>query len=206
MCSREAETTLSARCIVGVDEVGRGCLAGPVTVCACHIPLDVDVRGVKDSKQLSERQREALFRQLTTHPRVKFAVVSLPAAEIDRLNILQATLEAMRQAVVHLLDEDHVPVDVVWVDGNQKPPNLEHRVPVQTIPHGDQTHYPIAAASIIAKVTRDRLMREYDNMYPGYGLAQHKGYPTGQHKEALETLGITPLHRRSFRGVKHLVH
>jgi len=203
MCTREEEDQClrtGSRCVVGVDEVGRGCLAGPVTVCACHIPLDVNIPGIKDSKQLSEKQRNALYSQLTSDPRVKYSVVSIPPERIDEINILHATLEGMKNSVENLQRE--VAVDTVLIDGNQIPKTFPRNLKVKAIVKGDCKCTCIGAASIIAKVTRDRLMTQYESQYPGYGFEQHKGYPTKQHKEALSHRGATPIHRRSFRGVE----
>jgi len=180
--------------VAGVDEVGRGPLAGPVVTAAVILDPNKPIVGLNDSKKLSEKRREEL------EPIIKKNVLawSLGRAEveeIDQINILQATLLAMKRAVEGLSVE---PTHAL-VDGN-KAPNL--KCPVTTIIKGDQSEAAIAAASILAKVARDREMQEMDTLYPGYGLAQHKGYPTKQHQQALLDLGVTAIHRRSFKPVK----
>lgn len=182
--------------IAGVDEVGRGSLFGPVVAAAVILPYEATHQlislGVQDSKQLSARQREALYPEITAIAvDCKIAIASV--AEIDRLNILQATLLAMHRAIHKL-----VPLpSMCLIDGNQRIPNL--MIPQQTIVKGDQTSCEIAAASIVAKVWRDRLIVRLAQRYPGYDLAANKGYGSQRHRAALLELGVSAQHRRSFR-------
>jgi ribonuclease HII len=183
--------------VAGVDEAGRGPLAGPVIAAAVILDPDNPVCGLKDSKQLTQLRREALYLEITQKS-LAWAVGRSSVEEIDRLNILQATLLAMQRAVVMLSP----PAQRVLVDGNQCP-RLD--CPVEAVVRGDSTVAAISAASIIAKVTRDREMVELDRCYPGYGLARHKGYPSREHLLALQSLGVTPLHRRSYAPVRKLL-
>lgn len=180
--------------IAGVDEAGRGPLAGPVVAAAVILPLDHGIVGLTDSKKLSEQQRNVLF-DIIIATASAYAIESATAQEIDDMNILQASLLAMRRAVLNL----KMKPDLVLVDGNQTP---EIPYPAQAIIKGDLTEESISAASILAKVTRDREMCVMDERYPGYGFRQHKGYPTKAHCEALKTLGVTKIHRRTFGPVK----
>ena len=204
MCTRDEETKLTSqgfKCIIGADECGTGTLAGPVTVCACYIPPSVQIPGINDSKKLSPKRREALYDALTQHPDVKYAIVHVGNDIIDQINILQSRFEGFYQAYLQL--KKQVPdIDLVLLDGNQSPPQLAQEMKVHTVVGGDGLCYCIGAASILAKVTRDRLMVEYDKQYPGYGLAGHKGYHTAQHVQSIQTLGATPIHRKTFKGVK----
>lgn len=181
--------------IVGVDEVGRGCLFGPVVAAAVILPnaalLGLGAAGLTDSKALSHTQREALDWQIRGQA-LGWALGLATVAEIDRLNILQASLLAMKRAVQKL----SLSPQVCWVDGNQPIPGLAW--PQRTIVNGDRLEPNISAASILAKVWRDRLMARLAERYPGYGLEHNKGYGTRSHRAALEARGITPLHRRSF--------
>jgi ribonuclease HII len=180
-----------------VDEAGRGPLAGPVIAAAVMLDPENPVCGLKDSKQLTQSRREALYLEITRKA-VAWAVGRAGVEEIDRLNILQASLLAMQRAVVMLSPAPHY----VLVDGNQCP-RLD--CPVEAVVRGDSTVAAISAASIIAKVTRDREMVEMDRRYPGYGLARHKGYPSREHLLALQRLGVTPLHRRSYAPVRRVL-
>jgi len=177
--------------ICGVDEAGRGPLAGPVVAAAVILPAGFDARGVADSKKLTESQREACFERITRKC-LGFGVGRCDPEVIDEINILQATFHAMRQALGQLA---HVP-EIVLVDGNQRIPNL--KIPQQAIIQGDGSVVAIACASIIAKVTRDRIMREYHRQHPEYGFDQHKGYPTAQHRANIARYGVLPIHRKSF--------
>lgn len=188
---------IPGRHIAGVDEAGRGPLAGPVIAAAVILDPENPVNGLKDSKQLTPSRREALYLEITQKA-LAWAVGRAGVEEIDRLNILQATLLAMRRAVVMLGPAAHY----VLVDGNQCP-HLD--CPVEAVVRGDSTIAAISAASIIAKVTRDREMDEMDRRYPGYGLARHKGYASREHLQALQRLGVTPLHRRSYAPVRKLL-
>lgn len=183
--------------IAGVDEVGRGPLAGPVVAAAVILNDDHPIEELKDSKKLTEKKRETLY-TLITEQCLCYAIGSVSHTEIDRLNIHNASLLAMQRAVNAL---KKIP-DQVLVDG-KFPPELP--MPTTAIIKGDQTVPVISAASIIAKVTRDRELVEYDKQYPGYGFAQHKGYPTAAHIEAIQRLGITPIHRLSYGPVKKLL-
>ncbi len=183
--------------LAGVDEAGRGPLAGPVIAAAVILDPENPVDGLRDSKQLTARRRESLYEEITGTA-IAWSVGRADVEEIDRINILQATLQAMRRAVEQL-----VPAAThVLVDGNQCPPLT---CPVEAIVKGDSKVAAISAASIIAKVTRDREMIEMDGLYPGYGLAGHKGYPSSAHLEALQRLGVTPIHRRSYAPVRRLL-
>lgn len=183
--------------LAGVDEAGRGPLAGPV--CAAAVVLDPErpISGLADSKQLREAERERLGDLIQTRS-LSWALGWASVAEIDELNILQASLLAMRRAVVGLARCPRL----VLVDGNHCPP-----LPCEARPvvGGDRTVAAISAASILAKVARDRLMRDLDHQYPGYGFARHKGYPTRVHLQALASLGVTPIHRRGYAPVRRLL-
>lgn len=181
--------------LAGIDEAGRGPLAGPVVAAACIIPKGVLFAHVNDSKKLTSKKRQLLFQRLTTDPKVVFAVGIIDSQEIDRINIYQATIQAMWQAIHKLT----IYPDCLLVDGMRLPhPTL----PCKGIVKGDQLSQSIAAASIIAKETRDQLMREYHHQWPLYGFGQHKGYATAQHLEALRLYGPCPIHRRSFDPIK----
>lgn len=178
--------------VIGVDEAGRGPLAGPVVAAAVLLDPDCIPHGIDDSKKLSEIDRARLHDMLIGCARIGVGIASV--AEIDEINILQASLLAMSRAV----DALGAPPVMVLVDGNQKP-RWQH--PCRTVVGGDALSLSIAAASIIAKVTRDRMMVAHDGEHPGYGWRTNKGYGTREHLEALRVLGPTPLHRRSFAPV-----
>ncbi|KAF0683363.1 Aste57867_24575 [Aphanomyces stellatus] len=183
--------------VVGVDEAGRGPLAGPVVAAACYVPLDVTFEGIYDSKQLNEAQRELLFEQLTTHKDVHYAVHINSPARIDEINILQATLESMTKSVEGLA----IKADYALIDGNKMPPL---KIPGEFVIKGDGKVFAIAAASIIAKVTRDRIMVDYDKQWPAYNFAQHKGYGTRAHMAAIHKHGASPIHRMTFAPLNQL--
>ncbi len=183
--------------IAGVDEVGRGPLAGPVCAAAAVLPTKFRHKVLNDSKQLTERQREEIHAELTSHPDILWCCVLVEVEEIDRINILQATHVAMRRALEGLACE----ADAVLIDGLPVPRIPGHQ---RALVKGDSLSFSIAAASVIAKVTRDRLMRELAMQYPMYGFDQHKGYGTPRHLEALRLHGPCPLHRRSFSPVAQL--
>jgi ribonuclease HII len=183
--------------IAGVDEVGRGPLAGPVVAAAVILDPSRPIEGLADSKKLTEKRRESLAEQIRMRSLV-WALGRAEVEEIDRINILQASLLAMQRAVEAL----GIQPDQALVDGN-KLPRLS--CPAEAIVGGDGSVAEISAASIIAKVARDLEMVELDARYPGYGLAKHKGYPTKQHLEALGSLGVSPIHRRSFGPVKRIL-
>lgn len=180
--------------LAGVDEVGRGPLAGDVVAAAVILDPARPIEGLADSKKLTEKKRERLFDEIRERA-LSFAIARATVEEIDRLNILHASLLAMRRAVEQL----SVQPEFVLVDGNRKP---DWSYPCETVVKGDGRVAAIGAASILAKVTRDREMVALDRMHPGYGLAGHKGYPTKAHLEALERLGPSPIHRRSFGPVR----
>ena len=188
--------------IAGVDEAGRGPLAGPVVAAAVYFPIvwiragvPAALTGLNDSKQLSASQRERFFETLTTLPEVRFGIAAVDAATIDAINILQATHQAMNAALAALAPPpEHALVDGLFV--------ASLRWPQTALVKGDARSFSIAAASVLAKVTRDRQMLAYDRQFPGYGFAQHKGYGTAQHLAALARLGPCPLHRRSFAPVR----
>jgi ribonuclease HII len=176
----------------GVDEAGRGPWAGPVVAAAVILDAQCIPQGLNDSKKLTEAKREALFGPIMKAASVGVGIVD--AQEIDEINILQATYKAMAKAISALT----TPPSLALIDGNRAPPLS---ICTQTIIGGDAKCLAIAAASIIAKVTRDRLMHRYDRQFPGYGFAQHKGYGTVLHAAALQKLGPCPIHRRSFKPV-----
>ena len=174
--------------IAGVDEAGRGPLAGPVVTACCMLPLDEMIDGINDSKKVSEKKREKLFDLITQK-----AVYSISIAncdEIDDINILNATKKAMTECI----EKMSVRPELVIVDAV----DLKVSVPIKSIIKGDATSYNVAGASILAKVTRDRIMREMDALYPEYGFAKHKGYGTKEHIDALIKYGPCPIHRYSF--------
>ena len=181
--------------LAGVDEVGRGPLAGPVVAAAVLLDAAAPIEGLRDSKALSARRRESLA-EVIREQALSWAVGRAEVEEVDRLNVLQASLLAMRRAVEGL----KVAPQAVLVDGRHCP---LLNVPVQAIVGGDNRVPAISAASILAKVVRDKEMMECDRRYPGYGFARHKGYATRAHLQALQRLGASPLHRRSFAPVRH---
>lgn len=185
-------------CVAGVDEAGCGPLAGPVVAAAVVFPcgwlqtgLFSKLRGLNDSKQLDHEQREKFFSAITSHPEIRYAIATMDVEMIDRINIRQAAWRAMNQALDQIQPRpEHVLVDglrIRWLP-----------YPQTALVDGDCKSYSIAAASVLAKVTRDRLMLEYDKQYPGYGFAEHKGYSTPKHYAAIRELGPCPIHRRSF--------
>lgn len=183
--------------VAGVDEAGRGPLAGPVVAAAVILAPDRLLPGIRDSKKLSEARRESLYADITAGA-FAWSVGRADVGEIDNLNILQATMLAMQRAVQGLAPA----AEYVLVDGNRLP-SLACRA--EAIVRGDSLVPAISAASILAKVTRDREMRSMDERYPGYGFAQHKGYPSRMHLEALQRLGVTAIHRRSYAPVRKLL-
>ena len=183
--------------VAGVDEVGRGPLAGPVVAAAVILDPERPIAGLADSKQLSEKRREALS-ELILEQALAWQIARAEVEEIDRINILQASLLAMGRAVEAL---DPL-AELALIDGNRCPPLP---CPSRAVVKGDSRVAAISAASIIAKVARDREMVELDREYPGYGLARHKGYPSRQHLQALQTLGVTPIHRRSYAPVRRVL-
>ncbi len=185
--------------IAGVDEVGRGPLAGPVVTAAVILsPHDPMLGQYRDSKRVSEKKRLKIYHHLCRHA-VSYAVAQASLEEIETLNILHATMVAMKKAVLAL----HIMPSSVVVDGNRVPESMP--VPTTAVIGGDDSVQEIAAASIIAKVVRDRLMRAYDFKYPEYGFAQHKGYGTKVHMEALNKYGVSVIHRKTFAPIAKLL-
>lgn len=182
--------------VAGVDEAGRGPLAGPVVASAVILHPDRPIEGLRDSKRLSAARRDTLY-ELICDRALAWATGSASVAEIDSLNILQATMLAMQRAVAGLQPA----AEYALIDGNRCP-DLD--CPAQAIVRGDSLVAAISAASILAKVTRDREMLTLDASYPGYGFASHKGYPSKAHLEALERLGVLPVHRRTFAPVRRV--
>ncbi|MDT8317689.1 MAG: ribonuclease HII [bacterium] len=182
------------RSIAGIDEAGRGPLAGPVVAAAVILPGGLQMPGVNDSKKLTAQKREALFDVVMKNATATGVGIAQPE-EIDGINILQATLKAMIRAV----DKLKTSPDYLIIDGINA---IDRDIPQQAIKKGDSLSISIAAASIIAKVTRDRMMLKYDKEYPSYGFASHKGYGSKIHREAIADLGPCPIHRKTFAGVK----
>lgn len=183
--------------LAGIDEAGRGPLAGPVVAACVHIPQHLFIDGVNDSKKMTEKQRERLFDLLINHPEIYTAVGIVDACEIDKINILQAAIKAMQMAYQNM----SLKIDHLLVDGVQ----LYLNVPARRIIRGDATSHLIAAASIIAKVTRDRIMNDYDQKWPEYGFKGHKGYGTLKHREALLEYGPCEIHRVTFEPIKSIL-
>ena len=179
--------------IAGIDEVGRGPLAGPVVAAAVILPMDFEIVGINDSKQLSSEKREELFDVIQKHA-IAIGIGIKDQDIIDDVNIYQATKLAMLEAVQKLPQNP----DYLFIDAMRLPTSI----PQESIIKGDSKSLSIAAASIVAKVTRDRMMSEYDRLYPGYGFARNSGYGTKIHLEGLEKLGVCPIHRRSFAPVR----
>lgn len=183
-------TDLGYHAICGVDEAGRGPLCGPVVAAACILPMNVQIDGLNDSKKLTEKKREALF-DVIMDKAVACSVASASVEEIDAFNILEATLLAMRRAIAGL----SVPADMALIDGNI---DRDFPLPAKAIIHGDATSPSIAAASILAKVTRDRMCVDLDAQYPMYGILKNKGYGSKEHMDALRKYGPSPIHRKKF--------
>ncbi len=190
-----AKRELGYRCICGVDEAGRGPLAGPVFAAAVILPEDYEIEGINDSKKLSEKKREKLFDEIIEHA-LAYSIQSCDNKIIDEINILAATMLAMKNAVENL----GLRPDIVFVDGNRLP-NLD--VPAECVVKGDATSANIAAASILAKVSRDRFMCEMDKKYPEYCFKKHKGYPTKLHYEKIREFGPSDIHRVTFLKKLH---
>ena len=177
--------------ICGVDEAGRGPLAGPVCAAAVILPPDCIIDGLNDSKKISEKKREMLFEQIIQKA-VSYSDAYGTLEEIEKYNILEATYLAMNRAIDGLSQK----ADFALIDGNRIPKNI--KIPCETVVKGDSKSCSVAAASILAKVTRDRLMLEYDKKYPQYNFAKHKGYGTKAHYEAIKEYGVCEIHRLSF--------
>ena len=191
------ECAYTGQLLAGVDEVGRGPLAGPVVAAAVILDPDKPIIGLADSKKLSEKKREFLFTEIIEKA-IAWSITRASVEEIDELNILHASMLAMRRAVEHLSPAP----EYVLVDGNRCP---EMAFPCEAVVKGDARVEAIAAASILAKVSRDREMVELDSVYPGYGLAKHKGYPTKAHLEAIDLLGVNSLYRKTFGPVARIL-
>lgn len=190
--------TLGYKYVAGVDEAGRGPLAGPVYAAAVIFAEGTVIEGVNDSKKLNEKKREQLF-DVIIEKALAYKIVSVDEREIDRINILNASLKAFSLAVDGLSQKP----DYVLFDGNRAPKDMT--IPYEAVVKGDAKVQAIAAASILAKVARDRYITEMDKIYPQYGFADHKGYPTKDHKEAVALYGPSPIHRLTFRGVSEYV-
>ena len=177
-------------CVCGVDEAGRGPLCGPVVAAACILPTGLYIEGLNDSKKLTAKKIEVLFEKIIENA-LAYCIAEASVEEIDELNILEADMLAMRRAVEGL----SLKADYALIDGN-----VSHGfpIPTMTVIHGDATSPSIAAASILAKVTRDRMCEDMDRQYPMYGIAKHKGYGTKQHMDALREFGPSPIHRKKF--------
>jgi len=186
------------RFVAGVDEVGRGPLAGPVVAAAVILDPNNPIEGLMDSKKVSEKRREVLAVEIKEKA-LAWAIARVDVDVIDEINILQASLRAMAISVYDLAQQP----DFVMIDGNKIPGEI--KIQAEAVVKGDDRVPCISAASIIAKVARDQEMIEMDAVYPGYGLAKHKGYPTKVHMEALQQLGVTNIHRRSFGPVKKVL-
>ncbi len=176
--------------VCGVDEAGRGPLCGPVVAAAVILPLGLIIEGLDDSKKLTEKKRDRLF-DIITEKAISYAIAEASAEEIDEINILNASQLAMRRAVEKL----NVKADFALIDGNC---SREFKIPTETVVKGDSKSYSIAAASILAKVTRDRQCIELDKQYPEYNIAKHKGYPTKEHMDAVRKHGPAPIYRKTF--------
>lgn len=183
--------TKSITKICGIDEAGRGPLAGPVVVAAVIMPQDSFIEGVNDSKKVSEKKREKLYEEITKNA-IAWGVGIVDEKEIDNINILNATKKGLTMSLQQLTEKP----DIILVDALTKIDTLG--IPYQSIIKGDAKSYSIASASIIAKVTRDRIMRQWDEIYPQYGFEKHKGYGTKAHIEAIKNNGICPIHRKTF--------
>ena len=186
------------KAIAGVDEVGRGCIAGPVTAAAVILNPQKIPSGLNDSKKLNLKNREKIFQSI--QDTCAFCVAHSSVEEIDQINILQASLLSMKRAIFGL----RIKPDFVLIDGNKNPEGLE--INFETIIKGDSKSLSIAAASIVAKITRDRIMSRLDKEFPGYNWSQNAGYPTKMHKSAILDIGITPYHRRSFKPVYNILY
>lgn len=183
---------------VGVDEAGRGPLAGPVIAAAIYIPEHVKIEGIRDSKELSPKKRRAVYEKLLSSKEIDFGIGVMSPQDIDKINVLQATLEAMKEAVSKMKGKP----DFLLIDGNTLP---LIGIQKKCIVKGDSRVRSIAAASILAKEYRDDLMQELHLLYPQYNFAKHKGYPTEEHLTLLKKYGPSPVHRKSFAPVKELV-
>lgn len=198
----ELYTTNHLTAIAGIDEAGRGPLAGPVVVACCMMPRESMIEGVNDSKKIAEKKRERLY-DLITEEAISYGVGIIGQKEIDEINILQATKKGLTMAIKEMEEKlkekpelGIIKPDAILVDALTKIDT--DGIPYKSMIHGDAISYSISCASIIAKVTRDRIMRQWDEVYPQYGFIKHKGYGTAAHIQAIKEYGLCPLHRRSF--------
>ena len=198
----ELYTQKGLKTIAGIDEAGRGPLAGPVVVACCLMPRNSMIEGVNDSKKIAEKKREKLYESITEEA-ISYGVGIIGQTEIDEINILNATKKGLTKAIQEMEEKlkqkpelGIIKPDAILVDALTKIDT--DGIPYQSIVHGDAISYSIACSSIIAKVTRDRIMRQWDEIYPQYGFAKHKGYGTAAHIQAIKEYGLCPLHRRSF--------
>ena len=192
------------RYIIGSDEAGRGCIAGPVVVASCCCLLSGNINGVDDSKNLNETARLAIFQEIQSSPSIyAWTMAEASNLDIDKTNILQASLSAFRESIETLVEKYDLPFNTTYsiVDGN-KTPKLSVPIPCRPWVKGDANVYTVACASVIAKVTRDQLMMEAHKLFPEYGFDKNKGYPTRDHIQAIHTHGPCPLHRMSFKPLK----
>lgn len=201
--------------IIGIDEAGRGCLCGPVVVAGVHLPEGFEVKGVRDSKKiLSEKRREELYEKIISYPGVLYHIERIEPEEIDRLNILGATMKGMsicaKNVTEKLVNTDSknntLSRIIIKIDGNRKPTDLDPNIKSETIVKGDSKILEISAASILAKVARDRIMNDYSKIYPGWDFDKNKGYPNKQHMDKINSeRKWTDIHRKSFNPVKSLM-
>ncbi|MCI9040134.1 MAG: ribonuclease HII [Clostridia bacterium] len=198
----ELYTKENLKAIAGIDEAGRGPLAGPVVVACCMMPRESMIEGINDSKKIAEKKREKLY-ELITEEAISYGVGIIGQKEIDEINILQATKKGLTMAIKDMEEKlkekpelEITKPDAILVDALTKIDT--DGIPYKSIIHGDAISYSIACSSIIAKVTRDRIMRQWDEVYPQYGFIKHKGYGTAAHIQAIKEYGLCPLHRRSF--------
>ncbi len=192
----EVFSSLPCSAVCGVDEAGRGPLCGPVVAAACLLPDDVELVGLNDSKKLTAKKRDALF-DVIREKSLSYCVAQATVEEIDAINILEATLLAMRRAIDGLSPQPQG----AWIDGNI---DRDFAIPAKAVIHGDALIPSVSAASVLAKVTRDRMCEALDAAYPQYGIAKHKGYGTRLHQEALQKYGPSPIHRQRFIRFLHL--
>ena len=210
LSTRSIESGLNKRgfrFVIGSDEAGRGCIAGPVVVASCTIlsaATTSSIQGVDDSKNLSEGERDRIYHEIISQPEIiAWTVAQASNLDIEATNILKATMEGFRESIESLVEQNDLPLNETYsiVDG-KKTPKLGVPVPCRPYVKGDSKVYTVALASIIAKVTRDRIMTEADKKFPEYGFNKHKGYPTRDHIQAIHANGPCPLHRMSFKPLK----
>lgn len=209
LLTRSVESGLNKRgfrFVIGSDEAGRGCIAGPVVVASCTILSSAaipSIQGVDDSKNLSEGERNRIYYEIVSHPEIAWTVAQASNLDIEETNILKATMEGFRESIETLVEQNDLPFNETYsiVDGKTTP-KLGVPVPCRPYVKGDSKVYTVALASIIAKVTRDRIMSDAHEKFPEYGFSKHKGYPTRDHIQAIHANGPCPLHRMSFKPLK----